>query len=928
MMQLFNWQQKSAADMVSALNLYRVVADGSDTGTGKMYKACAVARSLGKALVVVCPKAVVPEWRNVAELFGVIAHVYNYEKVRSKKGCGAVGHWSVPGKVYTWTLPPTAILCFDEAHNCGGQKTQNSKLLIAAKRQGIPTILSSATLMANPLKGYAIGYALGLHKLTDFWTWAARHDVKQGVWGMEWAPGWKIHMEDSIAQANARKVRQTQIMENIRKEMGAKFTRIRKADVPGFPQNQIVPVFCDTTEMPDLVSDYSMEARQFVELEKVSAIAERTTELVEEEGMSVAIFVNFKATLDALHQIFPDAAVIRGGQTETERTTHRNRFQQNATPVILIMAQAGGTGLSLHDLHGRPRAAIISPGWSAVEFLQVLGRIHRAGALSPAVNYVLFASGVPVERRIRTRLEQKLKNLETLNDYDLESPNATGAAPGGASPEQAAPGHDANEHPVAQGAGSGQAAVPGHHGGADAHGTGEGAGGGEHQAAAPAQVLPLPAPTLQGEAGQLKTSAGLESLTSINMTTQQNAPVPNTPGQHGERKHARCSPSKLKNLEICPSYESDNSGPVHPITLRGTAMHEALETGDDSKLDPIDTFNPNGESRVEHNLVQMVRDYIEAEKEAYGVTEVVDEIHLKTQDPDVQGFVDRIMFGPLTPGSTRRKAYVRDYKFGFNLVDVPSINPQAIAYTVGIFLKYEDVDEVHFAFMIPRQDAILEHTFTRAELPTLQLRVATIAERVRKFSGQHFNVVEENCLYCGRKASCPKLHEKALVIANAYNEDAQLPLPAEFHSSLITDPVQMAKALNAVTVLEKWCESVRSHALKLRLDVGIEIPGWTLTERSGKRSVINPTAAFDLAVQYGVSDEEFMAACTVSLADLEKAVEAHAPKGQKAKKAQEFVDALVDQNAASRGNPYFLLTKERKKKAKPAATEISATPAE
>ena len=50
------------------------------------------------------------------------------------------------------------------------------------------------------------------------------------------------------------------------------------------------------------------------------------------------------------------------------------------------MTQAGGTGLSLHDVNGEhPRVSLISPSFSAIDLKQALGRIHRAGAKSPAV---------------------------------------------------------------------------------------------------------------------------------------------------------------------------------------------------------------------------------------------------------------------------------------------------------------------------------------------------------------------------------------------------------------------------------------------------------------------------------------------------------------------------------------------------------------
>lgn len=878
--------------MRTALTAHGVVADASDTGTGKTYKVLSVARALGRPVAVVCPKAVIPEWRRLAGLFGVPCEVINYEMVRTGKT--GLGRWAVKGKVFEWTLPPNSLLIFDEAHNCGGQKTQNSKLLIAARRQRIPAALLSATLIANPLKAYAIGYALRLHNLTDYWQWAGRHGVKKGFFGMEWQPG--PHAES--------------IMQKIRTAIGPRFTRIRKADVPNFPQNQIIPTYVDTeasAELEQLVGDYSVGARQIVELAKVPSMDAMAKDLVE-AGHNVVIFVNFVATLEALRERFPQAGVIRGGQGSTERGEAINRFQHNAEPVLLVMSQAGGTGLSLHDLHGRPRAALISPGWSAVEFLQVLGRIHRAGALSPALNYILFAPTVPVERRIRNQLEQKLHNLASLNDHDLEShaTAATGSAhPGGSVQETG--GTAANAEPVHQDQPAG--ASPAKHvvvpvggcggiEGADLQNEGNHAGN-EPAGAGDAQSGP-----------ELGESGGGSGRGGFAVSEPQQISTPAQAG-HGERKHARSSPSKLKNLEICPSYVPDQGTP-HPVTLRGTAMHESLETGNDAALDPADPVTGERPT-TERDLVTMVREYIEAEKAAYGITTTLDEVHLKTQDPDVQGFVDRIMFAARDTAG-KRKAYIRDYKFGYNVVDHPKINPQAIAYSVGVFLKWPDVDEVNFSFMIPRCDAILEHTFLRHELPEMQLRIATIAERVRKFAGKEFNKVAENCLYCARKAECPAVTNTSLVIANGYNDDDKLALPTEFHSSLISDPVQMAKALNAATVVEKWVESVRKHAIALRLEVGIEIPGYQLVERQGKRTVADTVKAFEIAKEFGVTEQEYIAAADISLPTLEKAIAAKTEKG-KAKKVQEFNDRLLDESAVIRGQPFHVLQRERKKAA-------------
>ena len=85
--------------------------------------------------------------------------------------------------------------------------------------------------------------------------------------------------------------------------------------------------------------------------------------------------------------------MIRGGQSTEERQREGDLFQSNEARICVCMIQAGGVGLSLHDEHGGyPRVSLISPSFSAVEVRQTLGRIHRAGGKSPAIQKIGFAA--------------------------------------------------------------------------------------------------------------------------------------------------------------------------------------------------------------------------------------------------------------------------------------------------------------------------------------------------------------------------------------------------------------------------------------------------------------------------------------------------------------------------------------------------------
>ncbi len=73
----------------------------------------------------------------------------------------------------------------------------------------------------------------------------------------------------------------------------------------------------------------------------------------------------------------------------------------------------------MHDINGKyPRVSLISPTFSAQDLKQALGRIHRAGAKSPAIQKIIFCAGT-VEEKVAKKVAMKIKNIDTINDGDI-----------------------------------------------------------------------------------------------------------------------------------------------------------------------------------------------------------------------------------------------------------------------------------------------------------------------------------------------------------------------------------------------------------------------------------------------------------------------------------------------------------------------------
>ncbi len=157
-----------------------------------------------------------------------------------------------------------------------------------------------------------------------------------------------------------------------------------------------------------------LRARQRVELLKVPEIVDRVPDLLR-EGLSIAIFVNFDATAEALREKLGVPCGMITGRHVKERQGYIEAFQADKLRVMISNVQAGGESINLHDQHGNhPRVSLISPSDNAKDIIQCLGRIHRAGGATPTRQYVLFAAGT-VEEEVEANCQDKMRRIDIFN---------------------------------------------------------------------------------------------------------------------------------------------------------------------------------------------------------------------------------------------------------------------------------------------------------------------------------------------------------------------------------------------------------------------------------------------------------------------------------------------------------------------------------
>ena len=434
---LLPWQPAAVNQLAIALGAGSAL-DASSTGVGKTFTSLATCAVLNRPAYVVCPKAVIPQWRAAAAHFGIeLAGVCNYELLRrgeqpavtTRKETYNYAGVEKTRNVAEWKLPADTIIIFDECHRLANPKTSNTSLGLAALRQGYTVLGMSATAADNPLQMKFSGLLTGLFDdERGWWTWAQSNGVVKGKFGYKF-DGRLAH----LARIHSR-------------IFPSRGNRVRIADLgDAFPETQIAAECYDLNgegrKIQKVYEEMSVEldrlarktardaddenpltvrlrARQKVETLKVPGIAEMAQDAID-SGMGVAIFVNFNETADALCEKLKTKCVIRGGQSADDRAKCIAEFQADREPIIVCNIKAGGVGVSLHGSPtARMRLAIIFPTDSGTDLKQALGRVWRAqGAKS--IQRIVFAAGT-IEEQVCDNVRRKIKRIDMLNDGELD----------------------------------------------------------------------------------------------------------------------------------------------------------------------------------------------------------------------------------------------------------------------------------------------------------------------------------------------------------------------------------------------------------------------------------------------------------------------------------------------------------------------------
>ncbi len=441
---LLPFQISHISKLYNGLFRNRGVLDGSDTGTGKTYVACGIAKALNLHTIIITPLNAKTQWQRTLEYFDVENYYLNnidqfrvnkteYIKKYDYRPEEKKPSWKKRFETSSKCLDTLIIV--DEAHCLKNYKTQNGQMINAFyEKTNAKFLFLSATMAESPLDLSVVGGVLGLFGFQKFYSWINSF----GVYKQNYERGFKYIYNPT--KENNEKLHK-EIYENLRG------SRIKKSETEQFKECHVIAEAVDVpakiqkqikehyTEINKLIFQYEtlaeetenpmtkiLRERQKIELLKVAVFLELLIS-AREEGNSVVVFLNFKESIHLLSDLLKkkklEHGLITGDVTGDDREQIKNNFQENYLKILLVTTGAGGQSIDLHDVKGdHPRYTLISCSYVARELKQALGRVDRANAKTKSTQRIVFIAGTH-EDSISKKIKRKIKNIDEINDSTL-----------------------------------------------------------------------------------------------------------------------------------------------------------------------------------------------------------------------------------------------------------------------------------------------------------------------------------------------------------------------------------------------------------------------------------------------------------------------------------------------------------------------------
>ena len=421
-----------------------------------------------------------------------------------------------------------------------------------------------------------------------------------------------------------------------------------------------------------------------------------------------------------------------------------------------------------------------------------------------------------------------------------------------------------------------------------------------------------PRPVLDGSnvSGRGRTSRGSASSNDTargGTGARKNCEVP-SPSEVAdgavERPHHPFSPSWLQSGEACPCYRSRDS--KHERTIAGTIAHQASEKQeDDNRLSDDDALAVAECLDFYDSRVAALRAQSGSLVEGSETYLPIDDLVFPDCEATTAGYADRWLYAP-----DMRYAEIIDWKFGMWPVEAAKNNLQGMAYAMGIFRKFPDVESVRVFFKQPHIQYLTDHTFTRADLSEIYLRIQTIVARARiaraKCAAGDWSDARPAyplCNFCDNLGRCEKVLEFACKVGHKFHP---LGIPADITPSLIQDSQNTKLAMELASTLKIWCDAFKRQVNDRVMRGDAVVPEGYMLQTMQKREMVDLSLYREAALKF-LSKRDFEDCLDTTFSAVEKKIMAKAARGSKKEAVEEFQAAAAAAGATKLGEPFSFL---------------------
>lgn len=307
------------------------------------------------------------------------------------------------------------------------------------------------------------------------------------------------------------------------------------------------------------------------------------------------------------------------------------------------------------------------------------------------------------------------------------------------------------------------------------------------------------------------------------------------------REHSEISPSSLNCMRLCPCFRGGLSSDVAETGERIHEYFANLIKGEplpkDADLDEVE--QAEWAVNTLNNFMSQTDRHVE--ERLY----LIDD---DTFEEVMWGYAD--VFG-VTPRASGNIMVLADLKTG----EPRDCTAQMAAYARMLCQKYDcGRVEVHVLYSRYKKDETYTLNLGDTEIIFDIIKKAQREDRQPNFC--------EYCGWCSLQDACPQTQAIVTSVVKAENYDITGIVNWEIENA---NPDKLGQMYTAASWLESFADRVKTQ-IKQKVQDGMEIPGFKRVTVT-RRSISDIPAAFQAS---GVSQEEFLDACTVSAAKLEK----------------------------------------------------------